>query len=124
MGKQNRVDGCDGQGSIMKIIYIAVLMFFAVCVGAQECPAVFPDPASSYAENGEIRFNTSAALLNSDGEIAARRMRDNSRGTSCGVGPCLLSGQPSAALPLPPFEASGSASVSYTHLTLPTNREV
>lgn len=95
---------------MLRAIIGTVLSLTALPVIAAQCLDVFPDPASSYAANGEIEFKRNARLIGSDGILTFNTVTDSSNGRrSCDTGPCVAGPQSAANLVLPSFRESQSS---------------
>lgn len=82
-----------------KAIWLFTLLFLSIGQASAKksdiaaCSAVFPDGAQTNNNGGEIRFYWSARIKNNpDNVIAAKRILDNSGGTSCDAQPCTIIG--------------------------------
>ena len=95
---------------MFRAIVGAFLSLCALPLMAAQCLDVFPDPAASYAANGEIEFKRNARLIGSDGILTFNRVTDSSNGRrSCDTGPCVAGQQSAANLVLTPFRESQSS---------------
>ncbi|WP_137165600.1 LamG domain-containing protein [Salinimonas lutimaris] len=88
----------------MKVVYAVVLLIFTGASIAQECTAVFPDPASSSFADGTIDFKNNSQVIGSDGSLDAPNITGGD--TACDGSQCQSSGQTAEPLVLPAFENS------------------
>ncbi|MDM7859134.1 LamG domain-containing protein [Alteromonas sp. ASW11-36] len=93
----------------MKRLGAVLLAMWSSCVIAVECVDVFPDPASSFAANGELEMKLNARIYGSDGILSFNEINDQTGGNnSCDTQPCVAGPTNSANLQLSPFRFSRS----------------
>ncbi|NQZ05600.1 MAG: hypothetical protein HRT35_00425 [Algicola sp.] len=94
-------------------VWLLSLLAFSATLRAGQCPATFPDGASSNSATGSVVFGKNSAVYNNpDSVLASPSVDSGSQGYSCYTADCTASGSPSDAINLTDFSFSASTEVT------------